>query len=1633
MRGKYLQLTGLPVMRLSVLGVFLALLTLISPRGDSLPDPNSDLQVEVSFSRISFSPVDRPVVFKRTFGLHTGPVDGGVLIPGMRVVPDAGGRFYYGNEWNATYRIDSEEQTFTKMPPDDWPMGVTFDSKRSRGVIVTLGGEGFIYSYNPVDRSLTEIASMQGKDVDCIEYHASTDLLYTFEQGSQGTINKYDSEGKLVGEINIGTLPFPVYGHGYRAELISAGDKLVLLLEPARNMGSEGVKESRIYLIDPVAGTSEMTWRKVWDKWPPLNTPPAVRVVNPAAGASFTAGATVTFQAIASDYEHPIRSVSFALNGRTVGQAQPRTVENRYVYELNYALTQPGEFSLTAAASDYEGALTTSAPVAFTVTAQPKLTIRLKSPADGAVFEYGDELELVADVLAENTLISKVEFYANDDLIGEGVRWGDTPLAEQATYSLDWGTGLLGTHRIHARATASNGLTSTSAPVTITIEHTDDDEPKTFYVAFLNRNRDLTGTGTIVLREYYLTGRPVEEGRLIPSMRVVPDEEMRFYYGTQSHQVYQVNAETGAIRELLAESSNFDFSWPMGVAYNKNTDRLAMVTLGGEGFLYAYDPAATSWSVISSMNNLDLDSLDYDPERNSYFGASAFIQNGASVVVHELSATGARLQSITIPNATPSSGSYYTSETIDLPNGKIALFLEPQGSLGGNPTAGESRVYIIDPVAKTATLTYQKTWTPNKPPYIYLSAPSSGATFDAGSEVSIVAHSSDGDGQVVKVEFFVNGTSIGTGTDLPPDARGGKVTQQIWKPLQAGSYILTAKATDNTGAISTSTHVSVTVRPAPQPAAFTVSFAHPASDHTTIFHREYTLTGGPVGGGRLIPAMRVVPDKQKISYYGAERQEVYRINAANGVVTLIEPSGANIPELSWPMGVAFNLHTDYAFLVSLGGEGFLYAYEPVNGTWSLITSMNNLDLDSLEYDVETDGYFGTSAFLHRGYPLHVYQLSNLGKLVQTITIPDAVPATGPEYYTTETIDLPGGKVAVFVEPELHVGPSPIGGESRIYLVDPVAKTATLTYRRLWVEEPNKAPQISLLKPINGATYHVGNEIALHAAGQDSDGRIVKIEFFVNGSSIGQGVDQPTWGFPGSRASVKPWVPAEAGTFVLTAKATDDDGAITTSAPVTISVKPAIPAVTVEIIQPKNGDIFPPGTVIQISARARQVGGYVEDVQFLANGQALGEGVRDTHDDSLFHFRFSNPPSGAITLTARAIAVGATATSAPVRITVGTVPRLISAIRDLPHAYSPGTPFEVKIAITATDSVSAYAVEDLPPAGWTVTRVSHEGVIDPVSGKVKFGLFTDHLSRVLIYWVTPATDASGLVSFGGTVSANGVAVPISGDHELTTAPIHHPADSSPTDNKLLISEITAYGAAWKQGTQWPSGPNRIPLSYVTRAGFLWRKGENYLYQPQAGPAPLCWVPALLELHTRGEGGFLAQSIGGTATRQVTQVEGALQVQITVRPAPDTATYALEETPPVGWDISAVSGEAVVGSGVVRWGPFFDSAERTFTYTLTPGSSPRDLFQGFVSFDGSSHFITGASSPTSGRSAISLDRSGAALKVQLSAPAAADAIIEAADSLDADTWVPVGSLPAGGSEAIIEHNGAAQRFFRVRLLP
>jgi Bacterial Ig domain len=155
--------------------------------------------------------------------------------------------------------------------------------------------------------------------------------------------------------------------------------------------------------------------------------------------------------------------------------------------------------------------------------------------------------------------------------------------------------------------------------------------------------------------------------------------------------------------------------------------------------------------------------------------------------------------------------------------------------------------------------------------------------------------------------------------------------------------------------------------------------------------------------------------------------------------------------------------------------------------------------------------------------------------------------------------------------------------------------------------------------------------------------VAKVEFFNGSTKLAEDTTAPfSYG----------WTGVGAGTYSLTARATDNRGATTATPASTITVSAGPPPnrpPTASITSPADGAVFPRlgMTTIRATATDPDPGGRVTRVEFLRGSTVLG---RDTSAPYTYMWLFM--PSGTHTLTVRAVDnAGAVTTSAPVRITV----------------------------------------------------------------------------------------------------------------------------------------------------------------------------------------------------------------------------------------------------------------------------------------------------------------------------------------------------------------------------------------------
>ncbi|ASZ11129.1 Ig-like domain-containing protein [Chitinophaga sp. MD30] len=206
------------------------------------------------------------------------------------------------------------------------------------------------------------------------------------------------------------------------------------------------------------------------------------------------------------------------------------------------------------------------------------------------------------------------------------------------------------------------------------------------------------------------------------------------------------------------------------------------------------------------------------------------------------------------------------------------------------------------------------------------------------------------------------------------------------------------------------------------------------------------------------------------------------------------------------------------------------------------------------------------------------------------------------------------------------------------------------------------PAVNITAPANNAAFNAPANINLTANASDSDGSVTKVEFFNGGSKLGE---DPT--APYSFA----WNSVAAGSYTITARATDNQGNVTTSAPVTISVNGSGSAPVVNITAPANNASFTAPANINITANASDSDGSVTKVEFFNGSAKLGE-----DPTAPYSFAWNNVGAGTYSITAKATDnQGNTTTSAAVSITVngtgGSNCAGIPAYQPYPKIYNQG--------------------------------------------------------------------------------------------------------------------------------------------------------------------------------------------------------------------------------------------------------------------------------------------------------------------------------------------------------------------------
>ena len=206
-----------------------------------------------------------------------------------------------------------------------------------------------------------------------------------------------------------------------------------------------------------VGGPFTVAGRRIsygFGRWSFDNVSPTVGFLAPSPGQTFVAPAALPIVVDALDVDGSVMRVDFYANNGLLGTA------TNSPYGIVWNGVAPGVYTLTARATDNDGAATMSSTVISIVSSNTPPVVQLMSPSDGESFSAPAKIILSAFAADATDQIRQVDFLADGVVLGS---------VRSSPFTLIWSNVVAGAYTLSARATDNFGGSATSAPVAITV------------------------------------------------------------------------------------------------------------------------------------------------------------------------------------------------------------------------------------------------------------------------------------------------------------------------------------------------------------------------------------------------------------------------------------------------------------------------------------------------------------------------------------------------------------------------------------------------------------------------------------------------------------------------------------------------------------------------------------------------------------------------------------------------------------------------------------------------------------------------------------------------------------------------------------------------------------------------------------------------------------------------------------------------------------------------------------------------------------------------------------------------------------------------------------------------------------
>ena len=210
----------------------------------------------------------------------------------------------------------------------------------------------------------------------------------------------------------------------------------------------------------------------------------------------------------------------------------------------------------------------------------------------------------------------------------------------------------------------------------------------------------------------------------------------------------------------------------------------------------------------------------------------------------------------------------------------------------------------------------------------------------------------------------------------------------------------------------------------------------------------------------------------------------------------------------------------------------------------------------------------------------------------------------------------------------------------VTVTDSAGGVITRSLGNFTITASNTPPTVSLTAPADGAVYSLPVTISVSATadGVEVNTPITRVDFYQGTTLIGGSTARPYTLF---------WTPTTAGSYPLTAQATDSAGGVTTSPARTVTVQAANQAPNVSLTSPLANQSFTAPATVTLSATASDPDGSIAQVEFFQGTTRIGSAT-----EAPYSVVWNAVPAGSYSLTAKATDyLGATRSSPAVAITV----------------------------------------------------------------------------------------------------------------------------------------------------------------------------------------------------------------------------------------------------------------------------------------------------------------------------------------------------------------------------------------------